>query len=357
MRELTLEEKAAQLLFVHVYGSDADDVGPEQREANQRLYGVGSPRQVVERLQPGGVIYIERNPQDPAAGERATRNLENLEEIRDLSAALQEASSTGLLIAADQEQGPIRRLPPPASALMGGRELGTTGDLSLAREIAKRTGQDLLDVGINLNLAPVADVITVADNPAIGDRAFGDSPEIVADMVTAQIFGYRDAGIAATVKHFPGHGAATVDSHIGLPVVDVNADEWRRVHLPPFSAAIAADVDAVMTAHLVAPALGGDQPATIDADIIGGLLRGELGFDGLVLTDSLWMRGVRGIADDVEMALRALEAGCDVLLMPPDANATIRAIVHAVGEGRLAEGHLNASVRRLLRLKRSVGVA
>ncbi len=186
---------------------------------------------------------------------------------------------------------------------------GATGDVGLARGIAKTTGEELLDLGINLNLAPVADVNTVTDNPAIGNRSFGNSPEVVSEIVAAQIRGYHDAGVAATAKHFPGHGAATVDSHSELPVIDVTEDEWNLMHLPPFVAAIAADVDAIMTAHIVAPALDGDDPATIDRDVVAGLLRDQLAFDGVILTDSLWMRGVRGVAGDVEIALRALEAG------------------------------------------------
>ncbi|HVL99390.1 MAG TPA: glycoside hydrolase family 3 protein [Egibacteraceae bacterium] len=352
---MSLEDKAAQLIFVHIYGGHADGGVAELDDSNKRLYGVASPREVIEGLQPGGVIYIKRNPQDAAAADIPTRNLESLNQLRALSTALQDASATGLLIATDQEQGPVRRLPPPASVVLGGRELGATGDVDLARSIAKTTGQELLEVGINLNLAPVADVNTVADNPAIGDRSFGNSPELVAAMVTAQIRGYHDAGVAATAKHFPGHGAATVDSHSDLTLIDISEEEWKLTHLPPFAAAITADVDAIMTGHLLAPGLGGDDPATIDRDVVEGLLRGQLAFPGLILTDSLWMQGVRGVAGDVEVALRALEAGCDVLLMPPDARATIHGIIEAVATGRLSEARLDHSVRRLLTLKAKLG--
>lgn len=356
LKGLSLEEKAGQLVFAHVYGSDAHRPRRPQRQANERLYGVGSPQEIVETLQPGGIVYIERNPQDPAAADVPTRNLVELTQVAELSAGLQSASTTGLVIATDQEQGPVRRLPSPASMLPGGRELGRTGDTDRASDIARTTGRELLAAGINLNLAPVADVNTVDENPAIGDRSFGGSPGEVADMVAAQIRGYQEAGVAATAKHFPGHGGARVDSHLELPVVDVSAEEWRRVHLPPFVAAIAADVDAIMTAHLAAPALGGDRPATLDPDIVARLLRDELGFDGLVLTDSLWMRGVRGEAGDTEIALRALEAGCDVLLMPPDARGTIRGIVDAVRGGRISQDRLDTSVRRVLMLKSRLGI-
>lgn len=358
---MSLEEKVGQLLMLHVYGSSIDDERDGVADANRRIYGVGTIREALDRHTPGGVIFIERNPLDAASADVSTRNLVSLDQITRLTTQMQthaeEQGWPGLLIATDHEQGPITRLPPPASELAGGARLGATGDASLAEDNAHTTGRELLDVGVNVNLAPVADVGTNPDNPVIGERSFGSDPDLVARMTAAQIRGYQRAGIAATAKHFPGHGAADLDSHLDLPVIDIPAEEWRDRHLPPFAAAIDGGVDAIMTAHVAAPALDpSGAPATLSRAIIGDLLRGDMAFDGVVITDALWMRGVRHGRDDADVAIQALAAGADILLMPPDADEVSRAVVDAVRAGDLSAAALDRSVQRILALKRRLGL-
>lgn len=358
---MSLEDKVRQLLMLHVYGAHADDTEHGAGQANQRLYGTDTIAGVLRRHRPGGIIFIERNPLDEHAADTPTRNLQSLEQISNLTAAVQgiavETQGIGMLLATDQEQGPIVRLPPPASTLAGGATLGATGDIDLAERNAKQTGQELLQVGINLNFAPVADVNTNADNPVIGERAFGDHPDLVSSMVAAQVRGYRAAGIAATAKHFPGHGATDADSHQRLPVVNLPRDEWHTTHLPPFVAAIEEDVAAVMTAHVSAPALDeSETPATLSRPILTDLLREEFGFDGVVVTDAMWMRAIRDHYDDAEAALSALRAGADIILMPPEPDRTVEHILDAVRHGHLDEDRIDDSVRRVLTLKHQLGL-
>lgn len=354
---MTLEEKVGQLLMLHVYGASIDDDREEVADANRRVYGVATIREVLDRFAPGGIIFIERNHVDPQNADVPTHNLVSLDQIARLTTQIQEHAAQrgvpGLLISTDHEQGPITRLPPPASRLEGGADLGATEDVGLAERNAYTTGEELLDVGINVNLAPIADVNTNPDNPVIGERAFGSDPDLVARMTAAQVRGYRSSGVATTAKHFPGHGAADLDSHLELPVIDITTDEWRDTHLPPFAAAVAAGVDAIMTAHLAAPALDpSGVPATLSRPIVGDLLRDEMGFDGIVVTDSLWMRGVRRDRDDAEVALEALAAGTDVLLMPPHTDRVSRGIVDAVRSGDISPDAIDRSVQRILTLKR-----
>jgi beta-N-acetylhexosaminidase len=236
--------------------------------------------------------------------------------------------------------------------------LGAARDDDLARRVAAATGHELAALGVNLDLAPDSDVNVEPRNPVIGLRSFGDDPALVAQLAASQVAGYQqDAGIGAAVKHFPGHGDTTVDSHTGLPTIDHDRPTLERIDLPPFSAAIEGGVDVVMAGHLLVPALDPDQPATLSSAILTGLLRDQLGFDGVTMTDSLWMQGIRSrVKTDADAALRALRAGADILLMPPDPAGTVAALAAAVADGSLSEERLDASVRRVLELKQRLGL-
>ncbi|MDP9022045.1 MAG: beta-hexosaminidase [Actinomycetota bacterium] len=359
LERLDLETQIRQLLVVHVYGSDPHQVTDQEAASNRRLYGAATPAEVISAVRPGGVVFVRHNRSDPQAFDVPTSNLRRRDQVTSLTAGLQQAARSlvgiGLLVATDHEGGPVTRL--PGSHPAGGAELGAVGDLGVARRAAVSAGHELAAVGINLNLAPVADVRTNPGNPVIGDRALSADPKAASDLVQAQIAGYHDAGIAATVKHFPGHGGADVDSHERMPVVNAPRQVWSDVHLPPFVAAVRAGVDAVMTAHLSAPALDpAGTPATLSPRIVGGLLRQQMSFDGVVMTDSLWMGGVRNGRDDGEIVVAALEAGCDVLLMPVDAATAVRAIVGAVRSGRLSQETIADATRRVLRLKAQLGL-
>ncbi|GAA2992622.1 beta-N-acetylhexosaminidase [Streptosporangium longisporum] len=343
LASMTVEEKVGQLFMPVLYGQAADTVSGE----NQARFGASTPAKVVARHRPGGVILF------PWAG-----NIKSVRQVVALTNGLQKASpEIPLLIAADQENGRVSRLAPLVTDLPGAATIGSTGDASLARRAAEVTGTELRALGINLDFAPVADVNLNPRNPVIGPRAYGSDPKKVAPMVAAAVRGFHDAGIAATAKHFPGHGDTSVDSHTGLPVIKHSRAQWSRLDAPPFAAAIGRDVDAIMTAHVVMPRLdpSGD-PATLSRPILTGLLREKLGFDGVVSTDALDMEGVRKKYGDGQVAVRAIQAGVDLLLMPPDYDEAHRAVLAAVRSGKISEARLDQSVRRLLKLKAARGL-
>jgi beta-N-acetylhexosaminidase len=235
--------------------------------------------------------------------------------------------------------------------------LGASRSTQAAELAARITGEELRAMGVFADYAPVADVNVNPRNPVIGVRSFSSVPGLVSQMVAAQVRGYQAAGVAATAKHFPGHGDTAVDSHVGLPVIGHGRATLESVDLLPFVAAIDAGVDAVMTGHLLVPAIDDSGlPATLSAPIVTGLLRGRLGFDGVVVTDSLRMEGVRTRFGDGEIAVRALLAGADQLLDPPDLPEAYDAVLDAVASGRISQQRLDDSVRRILRMKADRGL-
>nr|BFE86744.1 hypothetical protein GCM10020093_093450 [Planobispora longispora] len=302
---------------------------------------------MIAKYRPGGVILF------PWA-----QNVKNVRQVVALTNGLQAASPRiPLLVGADQENGLVSRLAPLVTKFPGASVIGSTGDPSLARRAAEATGAELRALGVNLDFAPVADVNINPRNPVIGPRAYGSDPKKVAPMVAAAVRGFHDAGIAATAKHFPGHGDTGVDSHTGLPVIRHSRAQWDRLDAPPFAAAIREDVDMIMSAHVVMPKLdpSGD-PATLSKPILTGLLRQRLGFEGVVSTDALDMAGVRKKYGDGEVAVRAILAGADLLLMPPDYRKAHAAVLAAVESGRIPAERLDESVRRLLTLKAGRGI-
>jgi beta-N-acetylhexosaminidase len=284
----------------------------------------------------GGVVLFARNVEDP-------------DQLRALNASLH-GERPGLLVAIDEEGGDVTRLEAKTgSSYPGNLALGAAGDLALTEAVAASIGAALAGVGVDLDLAPVVDVNTNPLNPVIGVRSFGSDAKAVGAQAAAWIGGLQGAGVAACAKHFPGHGDTSVDSHLALPVV--GEDPHLRA-LEPFKAAIAAGVQAIMSAHIVAPTLD-DLPATISRRIMTGLLREELGFRGLAVTDGLEMRGLsdgRGVG---EGAVLALAAGCDALCIGGGladeevVDEVIGAITAAVAGGRLSEGRLHEAAARV----------
>ncbi|WP_093169766.1 glycoside hydrolase family 3 protein [Sinosporangium album] len=343
LERLTVEEKVGQLFMPVMYGATVTSSSPD----NQAKFGVPTPAKAVAKYRPGGVIIF------PWAG-----NVKNIKQVVALTNGLQDASpKVPLLIGADQENGRVSRLAPLVTPLPAAKVIGDTRDLSLARAAAKVTGTELRALGINLDFAPVADVNINPDNPVIGDRAYGSNPTRVASMVGAAVKGFHDARVASTAKHFPGHGDTSVDSHTGLPVINHTRAQWERLSAPPFRAAIRNGVDAIMSAHVVMPKLDptGD-PATLSKPILTGLLREHLGFNGVVSTDALDMAGVRDKYGDAEVAVRAILAGVDLLLMPPDMDKAYQGVLRAVKSGRIPAKRLDESVTRLLKLKAARGL-
>jgi beta-N-acetylhexosaminidase len=256
------------------------------------------------------------------------------------------AASPRVVVALDEEGGDVTRLEArTGSSLPGNAALGIADDVVLTRDVLGALGAVLRSAGIDLDLAPCADVNVDAANPVIGVRSFGADPELVARHVAAAVQGLQDAGVAACAKHFPGHGATTVDSHLDLPVVAAPADLVRRRELVPFRAAVAAGAATIMTGHLLLPAFDGDRPATLSRRLLGDVLRGELGFTGAVVTDALDMHGVGGPPAIPANVVRAVVAGADLCCLGSDATdeltgACIDAVVAAVQDGTLDESRL-----------------
>jgi beta-N-acetylhexosaminidase len=287
-------------------------------------------------------------------------NIADSEQLAALTAQLH-AARPGVLIGIDEEGGDVTRLAHRSgSPYPGNAALGAVDDPDLTRRIYRNIGVELIELGINLNLAPSADVNTADDNPIIGTRSFGASPALVAAHTAAAVDGLQSVGVAACVKHFPGHGATLADSHLELPTVDVPMDVLRSRELPPFVAAIEAGTRSLMTAHIRIPALTGGTPATFSRAVLVDLLRDELGFDGVVITDALEMRGAVNIAGSVpEGAVRSLAAGADLLCIGAAVDreltlACASAIVAAVESGRLPLARLEQAVARVTELSRWV---
>lgn len=280
-------------------------------------------------------------------------NILDLEQLGGLCSELHAISSTDLLIAADEEGGDVTRLyARTGSPHPGNLALGAVDDVHLTRQVAADIGNQLAGLGVNLNLAPDADVNTNPDNPIIGTRSFGADPELVARHVVAYIEGLQSTGVAGSAKHFPGHGDTRLDSHLALPVVEGDLEP----HLVPFRAAIAAGVKTILTAHIIFPELD-DRPATLSPKILGDLLRGSLGFDGVIVTDSLTMAAISAQAGGAaEGAVQALAAGCDLLCMnsPYEEQRAVRdAVIAAVVDGRVPETRLVDAAARVTSLAKT----
>ncbi len=328
---MRLEDAIGQVLCPTLFGAQLLD----------RPYEAGPIHSQLTRFRWGGYILFHGN-----RGETARR-----------VADLQASSRIPLLIAADMEHGAgqqVRGL----SVFPTAMAFGAADDTQAAYDLGAWTAAEALSVGVNWILAPVADVTNNPLNPIINIRSFGGDPLRVSRCVEAFVRGCQDHGALACAKHFPGHGDTETDSHSRLGILHADRNRLDEVELPPFAAAIRADVAAIMTAHLAVPALGApDRPATVSREVMTGLLREELGFDGLIVTDALVMGGITRTQDPVDAAIEALLAGCDMLLMPPDPVATYEGIQRALDSGRLPESRILDAAQRVLRAKARLGSA
>jgi beta-N-acetylhexosaminidase len=328
---LPLRDKIAQIVMPWVIGGYAsfDDSSFSRVE------------RWVDSLHVGGIIVSIGSPMDVAA--KLNR--------------LQRLSWLPLLIASDLEGGTSFRLNggTPFPTNMG---VAATGSDLDAYEMGRITALEGRAVGIHLNFAPVADVNNNPANPIINTRSFGENPVMVARLVAAEIRGLQEHGMYATAKHFPGHGDTGTDSHIALPVIRADWARLDSLELVPFRAAVKAHVTAIMSAHIALPGIdsGRTRPATVNPDVLTGILRDSLGFDGLVVTDALNMGALVNSYGAGEATVLAFLAGADLLLQPADPGVAIDAMVSAVESGRISRDRLDASVRRVLELKRRMGL-
>jgi beta-N-acetylhexosaminidase len=306
----------------------------------------------------------------PAAGVTLFRhhNVDSPAQVRDLTASLQDAASEGgwasekepILVAADQEGGQLQGLGNDLTPFAGNMALGAVGDEALAERVARAMGSELRAVGVNVSYSPCCDVATNPSNPAIGIRSFGDDPGEVARLAAATVRGMRASGVAATAKHFPGLGDIGADSHEALDTLPHDRTRLDQVELPPFRAAISAGVDLVMSAHVGVPALTGDPmlPATLARHVMHDLLRGELGFRGLSITDALDMGALAQGGGQAHAVVAAVKAGVDLLLCAADEGARQRieaALREPESAGAFHAKALQASLDRQRALRRWLG--
>lgn len=339
LETLSLAEQVAQMVVVRASGFLFD---------HQIQYPVWEPTAAIlqhwiQSLGVGGIILL-----GGSAGELALRTQQ-----------LQNWATIPLLMAADVEEGVGQRFagatwfPPPMALAAVAQRFPDRAD-RYAEQWGETTAQEARAIGLNWVLAPIVDVNSNPDNPVINVRAFGETPAIVSQLTTAFLRGAQRHPVLTAAKHFPGHGDTTVDSHLALPVLPHSLARLAQVEIPPFKAAIAAGVDAVMSAHLQIPALDPDFPATLSHRILTQELRQSLGFDGLIVTDALVMGAIANRYGANEAAVLAVEAGADILLMPLDPEGAIQAVCEAVETGRIPADRIRASVERLWRAKYKV---
>lgn len=298
----------------------------------------------LQEFRPGGVILFSRNLVDP-------------EQVAQLTNSLQEhAPNPPLLIAIDQEGGRVSRLPQGFTIFPSAASVAACQSPDVAYGVAEITAKELRAVGINMNMAPVLDVNSNPANPIIGNRAYGETPKQVCTFGVATMQGLQDHGVIPCGKHFPGHGDTTTDSHKVLPVVNADRERLNDIELEPFRHAIQHGLPTLMTAHVHYPALDAEAPATLSRTILTDLLRDELGFKGVTLTDDMEMRAILDHRSIGEASVRSLQAGADIVLIchqQPRQTEAVLAIEQALDRGELSMDHLSASLERIAALKKT----
>ena len=331
---MTLHEKVCQLLVVR----------PSAITGVSRVTAAGeATRAALERYPVAGLLYDDTN-------------LVTMEQTKAMLASVQSYSKIPLILTCDEEGGRVNRL----MHTIGTTYVGPMLDYKdqgpdKAAENARTIAADLRACGFNMDLAPVADVWSNRANTVIGDRAYSDDFDQAAQLVAAAVGGFHEGGVACALKHFPGHGDTSADSHYGSVYVYKTLDELRGAELVPFQAGIKAGADAVMLGHLIMAGID-EQPALFSHAVVTGLLREELGFDGVVITDGLEMRAMTDHYGSGEIAVAAIQAGVDLLLCPQDLDEAVSALTQAVEDGTITQQRLDESVLRVLRLKLERGI-
>lgn len=343
MKNMTLEEKIGQMFMPAVY-YDGDK--------NQLKKYID----MIKNYKLGGVILFPENL--------------DVAQLVTLTHDIQDASKIPLLISTDQEGGLVYRLK-DGTKLPGNMAIGATRSTELAYKNGQVVASELKAVGINWNLAPVADINSNPANPIIGIRSFGSYPDLVSRMTIAYMKGEQSQNIAICLKHFPGHGDVSVDSHLGLGIVNKNIEQLEKNELKPFSDAIKAGADAVMSAHLSFPALDSTKikirtsegtikeiiiPATLSYKILTDFLRKKLGFNGIIITDAMNMKAISDNFNSVDAAIRAIKAGADIVLMPTDLAGSYNELLRQVKNGDIPESRIDQSVKRIILLKNKIGI-
>jgi beta-N-acetylhexosaminidase len=328
---MTLEEKIGQMFIVGFDSYEVDD----------------NIATLIKNKKVGGVILFSKNIDTV---DQTKKLIESLN-------ALNGENKSKLFMSVDEEGGIVSRIPREMGQFESAWDVGTIGDLDYAFDHGKAIGETIKSLGFNMDFAPVLDVNSNPNNPVIGIRAFSDNPEIVKTMGTEVYKGLRSTGVLAVGKHFPGHGDTDVDSHVAVPVINKSIDVLRNLELIPFKYAIDNGMNMIMVSHLYLPQLDNEYVASLSNNIVTKLLREELGFNGVVVTDDMIMEGVKGKYTTNESAIKAIEAGNDLIMVSAginDQNSAIDGVVEAVKKGIISEERINESVYRILKVKNNM---
>ena len=346
---MTLEEKVGQLFLIRPESLCVELTPQQVHDASD--FGVTTwTEEMTERLAEypaGGIVLFGKN-------------LSNPDQLAAMMAQIEKAGEIPLMVGVDEEGGSVARLANSAGFDLPQfeqmAEIGARGDVEEARQLGGTIGAYLHQYGFALDFAPVADLWTNPQNSVIGSRSFGSDPTVVSEMVLAVIDGLHEEGVLSCIKHFPGHGDTQGDSHDGHVLLERSWEELLERELIPFVDNLDS-TDLVMVAHILLPQITGDGlPASLSAELITGRLRGELGYDGLVVTDSLAMRAITDQYTSAQAAVLAFEAGADLLLMPQDYTAAFDGVLDAVRQGEVDESRLDESVLRIMRAKQKCGL-
>lgn len=330
--EMSLEDKVAGLFIVT----------PEALTGVDRVLKAGDgTKEALAKYPVGGLIYFKQN-------------IQSEEQITEMLANTTAMSKYPIFLAVDEEGDSVARV---ADALKldkisSAASLGETENPDNAYDAYKTVGSYLMEYGFNLNFAPVADVLTNPDNEAIGKRSFGSNADIVSSMVGSSVKGLEETGVTACIKHFPGQGDADGDTHDGLATTDRTLEQLRETELKPFVAGIEAGAQMIMVGHIAVPSVTGDNtPASLSKDVITDVLREEMGYNGVVITDALNMSAISEYYDSAQAAVMALKAGADMVLMPEDFEAAYEGVLAAIEDGTISEARINDSLARVYRIK------
>ena len=330
--EMSLEDKVAGLFIVT----------PEALTGVSKVVKAGDgTKEALEKYPVGGLIYFKQN-------------IQSKEQITEMLANTVSMSKYPVFLAVDEEGAGVARV---ADALGltkvdSAAEIGESGDANNAYNTYKEIGTYLTEYGFNLNFAPVADVLTDLDNDAIGERSFGSDPTVVSSMVASSVTALEEVGVTACMKHFPGQGDANGDTHEGLASSDRTLEEIKATELQPFAAGMEAGAQMIMVGHFTVPAIDEDNtPASLSKKVITDLLREEMGYNGVVITDALNMSAISQYYDSAQACIMAFKAGADMVLMPEDFEAAYEGVLAAVKDGTISEARINDSLRRVYRIK------
>lgn len=338
LTDMTLEEKAAQMFMIT----------PEALTGTGQVLEAGDvTREAIDKYPVGGLIYFTQNLQDPGQVRSMTGNVQKFAEER-----------TGLpmLLSVDEEGGTVTRFGgnpsfdyDPSADMAG---IGASGDPQQAYALGEKIGKFLSSLGFNMDNAPDADVLTNPANTVVKDRSFGSDCDIVSEMALAELEGLEDQGVKGLLKHFPGHGATTADTHEGYAYTDATLEEMKSNELVPFADGIEAGVDIIMVGHISCPQVtGNEEPASLSEKMITGVLREDMGFDGVVITDAMNMGAIAENYSPAEAAVKAVLAGVDMILMPEDFQQAYTGVLNAVKSGKITQERIDASVTRIIGLK------